>query len=275
MSITPSARARIHAIAPDLVRLPASEIARALKGAAGSPLTGHLSLPGEKTFTAAYAPFDWINDRADIILLGVTPGLRQATDSLVTLRDELAAGASIEKAAESAKASASFKGMRDLASKLMDSLGLDQVFGVASCKELFEAQAHRVHSTSVLRYPVFKKGKNFSGDKRIMKRPMMRAMVEEYLVPELASLPGTWVVPFGSSALAVLDDLSERGLIDPERVLGGVLHPGGQQWNRYKVQLGITTGAAARAVPGGAEIMERSADLRSKAAGLASRRMAA
>ncbi|OAI31380.1 hypothetical protein A1351_21780, partial [Methylosinus sp. R-45379] len=234
-----------------------------------------LDLGREKDFTAAYAPFDWINERADIVLVGVTPGMRQATDALVSLRDNLRGGGAIEQAAEAAKARASFAGMRKLAARLMDSLGLAEAFGLSSCEALFADAAERVHSTSVLRYPVMRRDENFSGDKRIMDRPMLRAMVEEHLVPELAALPKAWIVPFGINALQVLERLVAAGKLDGDRLLGGVLHPSGHQWNRYKVQLGMTTGSEALDVPGGPEVLERSAALRARAAMIAACRLGA
>jgi hypothetical protein len=266
MSLTAAARARIEEVAEDLTKSPASEIERALRGDASSPLHARLNLGEEGAFSAAYAPFDWINDKADIVLVGVTPGLRQATEALLTLRDRLTSGATIEAAAEEAKIGASFKGMRTLAARLMDSLNLARVLELPSCDDLFGPAARRVHSTSVLRYPVFKNGENFAGDKRILKRPMMQTMIEDHLVPELARFSNAWIVPFGINALTVLESLATRRLIDGERLLGGVLHPGGQQWNRYNVQLGITTGARALAVPGGRDVLLRSAVLREKAA---------
>lgn len=274
MSLTPAARARIEALAPDLVRLPETEITRALHGSTGSPLHPLLDLGREGAFTAAWAPFDWINDRADIILVGVTPGLRQATDALTELRRQLRAGASIDGAAEAAKVYASFAGMRSLAARLMDSLGFAAAFGLSTCDELFGPAATRVHSTSVLRFPVLKDGRNFSGDRRIMTRPMMREMVEEHLVPELASLPDAWIVPFGINALVVLETLVAEGRLSGDRLLSGLLHPSGQQWNRYNVQLGITTGAAVSTVPGGHEVLKRSTALRARLASIALRRAA-
>jgi hypothetical protein len=77
-------------------------------------------------------------------------------------------------------------------------------------------------------------------------------------------LPNAWLVPFGPNAMRGLDHLVAIGRIDDARILGGILHPGGQQWNRYNVQLDLVSGDAARAVPGGAEVIRRSAELRAK-----------
>lgn len=119
-----------------------------------------------------------------------------------------------------------------------------------------------------MRYPVLKKSANYAGDSRIATRPFMRRMIEETLADELAVLPKAWLVPFGPNALRALEHLAATGRIDEARILGGILHPGGQQWNRYNVQLGLVSGKAAHAVPGGPEVLRRSAALRAKVTGL-------
>ena len=63
-------------------------------------------------------------------------------------------------------------------------------------------------------------------------------------------------------------------LVAEARVLGGILHPGGQQWNRYNVQLGLVDEAAAEKVPGGSEVLRRSALLRAKVRGALALRVA-
>lgn len=276
MSLDASSRAQIERVLPALTSRSADEISRSIDAAGHSPFRDNvLGLGREGRFSAFYAPFDWINDQADVVIVGVTPGRRQAKDALLALRSAALKGASVEEAAAAAKSTASFAGMRDLGARLMDHLGLHQVFGLRSTADLFSSAASRVHSTSVLRYPVLKDASNFAGDRRIMSRPFMRRMVEENLVPELARLPNAWIVPFGINSLLVLEDLASRGLIDGDRLLGGVLHPSGQQWNRYNVQLGITTGAAIRDVPGGAEVLRRSDLLRDRVSQIVSLRPAA
>ncbi|KQT50581.1 hypothetical protein ASG52_07165 [Methylobacterium sp. Leaf456] len=276
MSLDVTARAYIERIMPILMSRSADEIARGIDAPGHSPLRDEvLALGREGRFSAFYAPFDWINEDADVVIVGATPGKRQAKDALLALRSTAMRGASVEEAAAVAKSTASFAGMRDLGARLMDHLDLHQVFGLRTTADLFGCAAGRVHSTSVLRYPILDNGVNFSGDERIMARPLMRRMVEENLVPELARLPNAWIVPFGVNALLVLEDLAARGLVDGDRLLGGVLHPSGRQWNRYKVQLGITTGAAVQEVPGGAEVLRRSNLLRDKVRGIVSLRSAA
>src|ERR1700687_3328250 len=69
----------------------------------------------EDRFACFYSPFDWVNDSADIVLIGITPGKRQAIDSLITLRSALKSGKPVADAAARAKHVASFNGeMRDV-----------------------------------------------------------------------------------------------------------------------------------------------------------------
>ncbi|MGN7127391.1 hypothetical protein [Methylorubrum thiocyanatum] len=265
MGLDASARAHIERVLPVLLSRSTDEIARGIDAPGHTPFRDDiLGLGCEGRFSAFYAPFDWINDEADVVIVGVTPGRRQAKDALLALRSAAVRGAPVEEAAAAAKSTASFAGMRDLGARLMDHFGLHQVFGLRSTADLFASAASRVHSTSVLRYPVLKDGSNFAGDRRIMSRPLMRRMIEENLVPELVQVRNAWIVPFGINALLVLEDLAARGLINGDRLLGGVLHPSGQQWNRYNVQLGITTGAAVQDVPGGADVLRRSDLLRDR-----------
>lgn len=93
-------------------------------------------------------------------------------------------------------------------------------------------------------------------------------MIEETLADELAVLPKAWLVPFGPNALRALEHLAAAGRVDETRILGGILHPSGQQWNRYNVQLGLVSGDAAHAVPGGADVLRRSAALHAKVTAL-------
>ncbi len=264
MNISKQNRKRIEALAPVLSKMDEAQIAVEIKDP-GSSLRKHLHIAAEGAFSSFYAPFDWVNDQARVIIVGVTPGLVQAEESLIALKRALKAGLSAELAAKQAKQASSFKGpMRRLGARLMDHFGLNDLFGLPSTIQLFSSAASIAHYTSVLRYPVLQHGKNFSGDKRILKRSWMKSMIDGPLAEEMSRLPEAWIVPFGPAAHLALEYLAEKEIVDPERILGGILHPSGKQWNRYNVQFGITTGEAVDAVNGGPEVLRRSNELRNK-----------
>lgn len=278
MSLTASACARLEQFAPIILAASEGEIDTGVAHIGPSKLRDvALSLGRHGDYSAFYAPFDWVNASADIVIVGVTPGVQQATEALKTLRRMLLSGGSSEEAARLTKESASFKGgMRSLGARLMDHFALNELFGLDSTADLFGAARERAHYTSALRYPVLKGFKNYAGDSRLMQRPFLRQMVDEYLAEELAGFPDAWIVPFGPTALLAVDALAHRGVVNQARVLGGILHPGGQQWNRYNVQLGLVDEKAAALVPGGPEVLRRSALLRAKVRdALAARRSAA
>lgn len=228
-----------------------------------------LGMDHEGDYRAYFAPFDWINDAADIVIVGVTPGKQQALDALLTLRTALKSGHPVEEAARQSKNAASFKGgMRTLGARLMDHFRFHELFKMNSTLDLFGKSAGRAHYTSALRYPVMKNYGNYAGDKRIVKRDFMRRMIETHLAEELAALPNAWIVPFGPTALLALEHLVARGLFHSDRILGGILHPGGQQWNRYNVQLDLVGREAAMAVPGGPALLQSGATLRARVASL-------
>ncbi|MGH7090566.1 MAG: hypothetical protein ACREFQ_16855, partial [Stellaceae bacterium] len=63
-----------------------------------------------KTIDISYAPFDFVNLAARLVIVGLTPGRQQMRNALYEARRLLVAGASIEAAAQAAKVYASFSG---------------------------------------------------------------------------------------------------------------------------------------------------------------------
>ena len=150
MSLSLAARKEIERLAPHLATLTDGQIESAVDS--GRILLDPAFLPDmEGDLGQFYAPFDWVNDKADIVLVGITPGKHQAGKALTTLRRALLDGFSVEEAASRAKQAASFDGdMRQIATQLMDRFRLNALFGLSSCADLFGPAAHRVHYTSIL-----------------------------------------------------------------------------------------------------------------------------
>lgn len=269
MSLSTSYLARLKHFSPAILGATESEIRAGILSEKHSVFRDEaLSLGREGDFSSFYAPFDWVNEAADVVIVGVTPGRQQALEALTVLRQALVTGLSIEEAAQRAKTAASFKGgMRTLGARLMDHFQLNTLFGLETTLDLFGDASSRAHYTSALRYPVLKRLGNYAGDARLLARPLLRKMVHEHLAVELALLPNAWIVPFDPTAHLAVAEVAKQGNVSLDRVLGGILHPGGQQWNRYNVQLDLVDDDAAAKVPGGLEVIRRSAALREKVCG--------
>ena len=274
MTIAAERVAIIEKLTPHLMRLSDSEIERLVD--TGDVLNDVEFAPAvEVPFGQFYAPFDWINEDADIVLIGITPGRHQASVALKALRASLRKGNSPSDAAKAAKQAASFDGdMREIAALLMNRFQFQKLFGVRSCADLFTDVQTRVHYTSIIRYPVLhwqtKKVKrrpvsrwwDYSGGDKAFKTELLVRSLERDFEVEIQLFKKAWLVPFGPTPALALERLVARGSIARDRVLPGINHPSGTQWNRHNCQLNMTDDHSACAPNVGCEgIQTRTAEL--------------
>ena len=274
MSLNQKAIVAARQIADFLAAMKTDEVTRGVEN--GSFVSDqHFGRGRHGELGAFYSPFDWINTDADIVIVGITPGMRQAETALLQLRQKLLGSRLDDQAMASAlsdaKKAASFEGpMRSIAAQLMDHFGFNKLFNLETTAELFGTAANRAHYTSVYRYPVLKeKGhqwRNYSGgeDPKSRANPLLVRFVEEYLIPELDCFKRAWIVPFGPTPAAVLHDLGKRGIVDKARILSGLNHPSGEQWNRHNCQLDRVDHADCAKNVGCAKVQDRSRALRSR-----------
>lgn len=191
-----------------------------------------LFLFDDAQLSVVYAPLDAVNTRARIVLAGLTPGWRQA-QAAYAAHAELQ-GMSEDEAGFEIKRRTAFVGsMRQNLISMLDDLDLGPYLGIDGAAALFAEQASAVHATSVLRYPVFKAGKNYSGQHpKPTAHPFLRAMLERLCAPELARVPNALIVPLGKAAEEGLEHLSGLGLLDRSRWLRGFPHPSAANGHR-------------------------------------------
>lgn len=194
---------------------------------------------GQKEIEMIYAPFDHVNNRAQLAIVGITPGRQQASNALRSARDALRRGASLESAAAEAKVYASFSGpMRSNLVRLLDHIGAAGLFGLQSTSDLWAERSELAHFTSALRYPVFVNGENYSGQPNMISTPGMRSWLEEFAGQELARLKDAMIVPLGPKVAAAMEHLAQSGLLDRKRILSGIPHPSGANAERIACFLG-------------------------------------
>lgn len=199
-----------------------------------------LQMTADGDLTVCYAPFDYVNPEARVIIVGITPGEAQAINALESLRQAFGRGQSTECALRAAKQYASFSGaMRDNLVRLLNHIGLHNQLGVPSSAKLFEPDNTLAHFTSVLRYPVFLRGNNYSGTPAPMTQAMLSDQVQRYFVEELAILQDAWILPLGSVPEAVMTYYVKTGVIDGQRVLRGLPHPSPANNERILYFLGM------------------------------------
>lgn len=198
--------------------------------------------------TVEYAPFDHIEDKAELVIVGLTPGRQQAANALEALAGELKMGTSPKLALERAKRTASFSGpMRANLTAMLDEIGVPALYGRTSAGEFFSDRHSRVHFTSALRYPVYLAGKNYSGTPNPLSQPILKAMIETHLAEEAKQLRAAMWVPLGQHAEAALLHLASSGALPRTSILVGLPHPSGANAERIAYFLGRKDRAALSA----------------------------
>jgi hypothetical protein len=195
----------------------------------------------ESGLEAYYVPFHYLNAKARIVLVGVTPGWTQMERAFWAAKDGLAHGLSGEQLFNYIDKTGSFSGpMRKNLVEMLDGIGLGDCLGIDSCTDLFSNSSHLVHFTSAMSAPVFKRGDNYAGSSpKALDVPKLRTFVLENLAAELNVLPDAIIVPLGKVPGEAVQFLQTERLIALNRCLIGFPHPSGANgWRKPHYESG-------------------------------------
>lgn len=199
-----------------------------------------LLLDRDGDLSVYYAPFEYVETRAKIVIVGITPGAQQMANALRACRDAMTAKLPWTEIAKEAKTAASFSGaMRRNLINLLDHFDIPALAGVDSAETLFESGPSAAHLTSALRYPVFRGGENYNGTPDLLRQPILRRYFETCFADEVRRLPDAVYIPLGPVPGRALAHLVERGLLRDEQVLDGLPHPSSANIERIRYVLGI------------------------------------
>lgn len=204
-----------------------------------TPFSEQLLIARNNQYKSYYAPFDYVNKNAKLVIVGITPGSNQAHQALTTMRTLLNAGVSIDNALEQAKSVASFSGpLRKNLVEMLNHIRLNEFLGVDDCNDLFLQKNSQVHFTSILRYPVLKGMVPLSSCKGILNNPLLSDMIEKYFINEVKALPNAIYLPLGNGVSEILHVLVGKNLINSDQILDGLTHPSGANNERISYFLG-------------------------------------
>lgn len=187
-----------------------------------------------------YAPFEWVNPLAKVVLVGITPGKSQAHNALVEARHALVQGVPTYEVLRRAKHAGAFSGkMRPRLISLMDHIDLHKWLGLRSSGELFGEATDLLQSASLLQFPVFRDGENYRGTPNPLRDPLLRMQMRDHFGAMAKALPDAVFVPLGTVASKGVEWLTEQGCITRERVLlYGLPHPSKENSERVAYFLG-------------------------------------
>ena len=176
-------------------------------------------LEKEKNIEIYYAPFDYINSKAKIVIVGITPGLQQMLQSYEVINQG--------KSLKEVKDLSSFKGsMRAGLIKYLDELKINDILKIKSCESLFNKNSKYLHTTSLVKYPVFDKGKNYSGA-NILKKKILLDFIEKNFLEELNTLKKSIIIPLGNTVSSTIEYLNNKYNLKLACFLKGFPHPSG------------------------------------------------
>lgn len=189
-----------------------------------------LLVKAEKTVEIYYAAHnEHFNPNAKVFIVGITPGFAQMEKSIVVARRCIEEKLSLEETAYLCKKEARFSGpLRKNICAMIDELGLNKMLNLKSTSELFEEADTLLHTTSMIPFATFVKGKNYTGHTpNLMKNRFLMGEVEAHFYPQVEVLKEALIIPLGRCVEEVVKGLIEAGKLDEKRCLLGFPHPSG------------------------------------------------
>lgn len=179
-----------------------------------------------------YSPIGKRVEHPSIWILGITPGWNQMRIAYEEASAALASGNSLREAVDCEKPRIAFAGsMRANLVAMLDEIGLNRALGQATTSDLFGSRLLR--TGSVLKYPVFTHGRNYSGSSPTpTKHAFLKKMLDVIFSEELKSVHACPIIPLGKTVEQVLQYAVSKGWLDPSRILTGFPHPSGANGHR-------------------------------------------
>ncbi|WP_105203262.1 hypothetical protein [Neobittarella massiliensis] len=182
-----------------------------------------------------YAPHNaYQNPSAKIVIVGICPGWTQTEIAFRTARQGLAENWPQEEILKACKKEARFAGtMRTNLIHMLDEIGLQDILALESCAQLFTCVDGLLHTTSLLPYPVFVRGKNYTGYNPSMRQPLLKKYLDAFFTAELnVYREPVLLIPLGK----VVEEEAQRIIGELGRTnitcLRGLPHPSGANARR-------------------------------------------
>ncbi|MGX4599691.1 hypothetical protein [Faecalimicrobium sp. JNUCC 81] len=202
-------------------------------------LTNDFLIEKENNVEIYYAPHnEYINPKAKVFIVGITPGFEQMSTAISTARRCLSENIDVEKIKYECKRDGRFSGsLRKNIISMLDEVKLNEGLNIVSCSELFEDKDYLLHTISLIPYSVFVKGKNYTGHTpKLIKSEFLMKYVYENFIEDFNKLNDVLIIPLGKAVEEVLNELVSENIIKEGQILRGFPHPSGANGHRL-VQL--------------------------------------
>jgi len=185
-----------------------------------------------------YSPHnEYINTDAKIVIVGITPGWNQMKTAFTQFLKSDASGAPLQVCLQRTKEAASFTGsMRNNLLDMIEQCNIPRALDVRFASDLFGRSRHLLHTTSIIKYPVFFKDKNYTGHQpSIDNSSLLRHYAYKEFPHELAQITSpALVIPLGRTVEQAFFKLIGEHKLPNHCFLTGFPHPSGANGHRHK-----------------------------------------
>lgn len=176
-------------------------------------LTDQFLIEGVGDLEMYYAPHnEYINKQAKIVIVGITPGWNQMKIAFEQVVKSMNLQHSTEQILKEAKITASFAGtIRVNLVHMLDQCGIPEIINSESSASLFKEERSLLHTTSIIKYPVFHHGKNYTGhNPDIVQSSLLSTYAYNVFPEELSQIKQpALVIPLGKTVEQALRKLLE------------------------------------------------------------------
>lgn len=178
-----------------------------------------------------------VNSRADMMIIGICPGWRQMEMSIRYAKQLLNKRLSQDEILKKVKLKCRLYGStRENLIDMLNSLELHKELGVSSADILFNEDYHRLHTTSLIRYPVFINGNNYNGNSpSLLKNEFIFNIASESIKEEISHLENIkLILPLGKAVERFLCSIYKENENIYNRIIKGFPHPSGLNGHRMR-----------------------------------------
>jgi hypothetical protein len=190
-----------------------------------------MAIATEEPYALYYAPFEYINPSAKLVLVGITPGPTQLKLAYETARDLLVQGLPKQELLAKVKKAAGFGGqMRRRLQKMLDYFRIPELLGIEYSASLWAEHWYLTQLTSIIPYAAFKRGKPFNGKfDEVVSHRLLFECFRDCFISELKNLPSNALyLAVGRTPLDGLNWCIKEGVIGSLQVIGRLAHPSPQ-----------------------------------------------
>ena len=154
----------------------------------------------DKNFEIYYAPIEYVNHKAKIVIINMAPDLSEMLESFKLVNQ----GVSPKKIKD--KLILKTKIDQNLI-KNLNKLNINGVLNIKSCESLFDKNKNFLHTTSIIKFPTFYKNqRKIVID--IFKNKVLLNFVEKYFLKELRKLNNCIIVPINENVSSIINNLN-------------------------------------------------------------------